>query len=123
MEIARIGSAEVLGVAIALLAECCPCVAAGEAKIAPSDLPAVGTVDERFQSFNIEMVSVTGGPFWKPYAATDGAAKPDLFSNRSPIDLTSPRLREFASALAPAYLRVSGTQANSTFFAGSGGMW
>lgn len=131
MEIVRIGSAEVLGVAIALLAECCPCVAAGEAKIAPSDLPAVGTVDERFQSFNIEMVSVTGGPFWKPYARSGGAPKPeeqtqsaahknaDLFAVRSPIDLANLRLRKFASALSPAYLRVSGTWANTTFFARS----
>jgi hypothetical protein len=77
------------------------------------------------------MVEVTGGPFWKPYPTGGGAAKPhekarfaaprttDLFANRSPIDLASPLLRKFASALSPAYLRVSGTAANSTFFAGS----
>jgi hypothetical protein len=28
-----------------------------------------GTVDERFQSYNIEMIEVTGGRFWKPYSA------------------------------------------------------
>jgi len=27
----------------------------------------IGTVDERFQSYNIEMVEVIGGRFWKPY--------------------------------------------------------
>jgi hypothetical protein len=26
-----------------------------------------GTVDERYQSYNIEMLEVTGGKFWKPY--------------------------------------------------------
>ena len=42
---------------------------------------------------------------------------PDLFAYRAPIDLSNPRLRTLAAALAPAYLRVSGTWANSTYFA------
>jgi len=33
----------------------------------PQKMPRVGTVDERFQSFNVEMIEVTGGRFWKPY--------------------------------------------------------
>jgi glycosyl hydrolase family 79 len=117
-------------IAIAFSAVWCAGAAAGEATIAPADLSAVGTIDERFQSFNVEMVGVTGGPFWKPYAARDELAKPeatqsaahqkaDLFAMRSPIDLGNPLLRKFASALSPAYLRVSGTWANTTFFAGS----
>ena len=100
------------------------CAAAGEAAIVPAELRSVATIDERFQSFNIEMVTVTGGPFWKPYPASGTAATPaktDLVSNRSPIDLADPMLRKFASALSPAYLRVSGTAANSTFFASSEG--
>ncbi len=36
----------------------------------------------------------------------------DRFAQRSPIDLHDPRLRKLAAALAPAYLRVSGTPAN-----------
>ncbi|WP_298253742.1 hypothetical protein [Bradyrhizobium sp.] len=124
-----------IAVAVAFFATHCDCAAAGEATIVPAELPSVGTIDERFQSFNIEMVEVTGGPFWRPYAAADSVTKPDeaarsatprktnekfdLVSNRSPIDLASPLLRKFASALSPAYLRVSGTAANSTFFAGS----
>ena len=100
------------------------CAAAGEAVIVPAELRSVATIDERFQSFNIEMVTVTGGPFWKPYPASGPAAplaKTDLVSNRAPIDLANPVLRKFAAALSPAYLRVSGTAANSTFFAGSDG--
>jgi len=27
----------------------------------------VGSVDERYQSYNVEMLEVTGGKFWKPY--------------------------------------------------------
>jgi Glycosyl hydrolase family 79, N-terminal domain len=117
-----------------LLAVPCHFAAAGGVMLVPAELPAVATIDQRFQSFNIEMVAVTGGPFWKPYAAEDDLAqsrettrsapvsRSDLFSSRQPIDLANPRLRKLASALSPAYLRVSGTWANSTFFAGSDGM-
>ena len=75
----------------------------------------VGTVDERFQSYNIEMVEVTGGRFWKPYGPSP-AAGTDLYAYRPPIDLSNVKLRRLAAALAPAYLRVSGTWANTTYF-------
>src|SRR5439155_16559683 len=100
----------------------------------PSRMPRLGTIDARFQSYNVEMVEVTGGRFWKPYNASASApsargadnagnvpagASPDLYAYREPIDLSNPRLRRLAAALAPAYLRVSGTWANSTYFAES----
>ena len=96
--------------------------------IQPSSFARVGSVDERFQSYNIEMVEVTGGRFWKPYASKTTAAPapkagnapagmdPGLFEYRPSIDLTNTRLRKLAAALGPAYLRVSGTWANTTFF-------
>jgi hypothetical protein len=98
------------------------------ADINPSQMPRVGAVDERFQSFNIEMVEVTGGRFWAAYkkAATPNDAPattssiPGLdasaFRQRAPIDLTNARLRKLAAALGPSYMRVSGTWANSTYF-------
>jgi hypothetical protein len=70
----------------------------------------VATVDDRFQSYNIEMVEVTGGEFWKPYDSGPGKVV------RPPIDLGSERLRNLARALGPAYIRVSGSWANSTYF-------
>jgi len=94
----------------------------------PSQLPRLATIDDRFQSYNVEMVEVTGGNFWKPYRANAsapsgpgaaGAVNPDLYEYRAPIDLANPRLRMLAAALAPAYVRVSGTWANSTYFAES----
>lgn len=99
--------------------------------ITPSHLPRIGTVDERFQSYNIEMVEITGGRFWRPYRSQpDAPSAPsvdtsrdkdsNLFQYRSPIDLHNTRLRKLAAALAPAYLRVSGTWANSTYFSDSG---
>ena len=35
--------------------------------IAPATMKRIGTVDERYQSYNVEMLEVTGGKFWKPY--------------------------------------------------------
>src|SRR6202051_1124275 len=98
----------------------------------PAKMPAIGTVDERFQSYNIEMVEVIGGRFWKPYGNTTNKNKaedsapqdgftpagidPNLYRYRAPIDLSNPRLRKLAAALSPAYVRVSGTWANSAYF-------
>jgi hypothetical protein len=66
------------------------------------------------------MVEVTGGRFWKPYGPnTSSTAGSELFAYRPPINLASPRLRKLAGALAPTYLRVSGTWANATYFADS----
>src|ERR1700693_6043725 len=95
-------------------------------------MPAIGTVDERFQSYNIEMVEVIGGRFWKPYGSTTNKSKaqepapkedftpagidPNLYQYRAPIDLSNPRLRKLAAALGPAYVRVSGTWANGAYF-------
>lgn len=133
MEAPRIAAA----CALQLLAVVAACFAmhgrvaiAGGATVVPAELPVVGAIDERFQSFNVEMVGVTGGPFWKPYAAGPGPTpsdektpaspgKDDLFSNRPPIDLSSKLLRKLAFALSPALMRVSGTWANTTFFAGA----
>ena len=102
-------------------------------RVTPSSMPRVGKVDDRFQSYNVEMVEVTGGRFWAPYkngAATApaprsnqtvlpqslSAASEDMFAMRPPIDLYDARLRKMAAALAPAYMRVSGSWANATYF-------
>jgi len=41
----------------------------------PAKMPTIGTVDERFQSYNIEMVEVIGGRFWKPYGSNTSESK------------------------------------------------
>ena len=99
--------------------------------INPAKMPRLGTVDQRFASYNIEMAEVTGGSFWKPYqssmapvrtpatASTPAGMDPNLYQYRPPIDLSNPLLRKLAAALGPAYVRVSGTWANSVYFAHS----
>lgn len=113
-----------------------PPASGGEARsttipVAPASMSRVGTVDDRYQSYNIEMLEVTGGWFWKPYgqaspatsqpsAAPSGETPPGMdpnaYSYRSPIDLGNARRRKLAAALAPAYVRVSGTWANTSYF-------
>src|SRR5437868_6624156 len=103
--------------------------------LAPATMPSIAAVNERYQSYNVEMLEVTGGKFWKPYgpeldallkrpppsvasssADTPAGMNPALYQYRPPIDLTNARLRRLAAALGPAYVRVSGTWANTTYF-------
>src|SRR5260370_19941968 len=121
------------GAALAVLGvtACAPLSSGAEPiAVAPAKMPRLGSVDERFQSFNVEMVEVTGGRFWAPYSKSNDRAEdaaraagrsapaidPAAFRNRPPIDLASPRLRKLAAALGPAFVRISGTWANSTYF-------
>src|SRR5215470_10284420 len=83
--------------------------------IDPARMPRLGTVDARYQSYNVEMVEVTGGRFWKPYADWAPDQK-DRYQYRPPLDLENPRLRKLTAALGPALMRVSGTWANKTAF-------
>lgn len=121
------------GTAVAIGVATLPVQSAAQAvKVSPKTMSKVGTIDERFQSYNIEAVEVTGGRFWKPYAwvgdkanpvqnsgstpTAPGGMDPSLYEYRPPIDLSNEKLRKLAAALGPAYLRVSGTWMNATFF-------
>lgn len=81
-----------------------------------SSLARIATVDERFQSYNVEMVEVTGGRFWAPYGGPAG----EVYRYRPPEDLSNTRLRALARELGPAYIRISGTWANSTYLEAEG---
>ncbi|MEJ6010106.1 hypothetical protein [Novosphingobium aquae] len=97
-------------------------------KIQPTALPQIGQVAERYQSYNVESVEVTGGNFWAPYPkAGEAPPKPavgphgtefatDAYQKREPIDLRNRRLRVLAKGLAPSYMRVSGSWANAIHF-------
>jgi len=89
----------------------------------------IGTVDERYQSYNVEMVEVVGGEFWKPYKMMDSLPSLEavstydvsqknnpMYRKLSPINLADKRLMNLAKGLAPAYVRVSGTWANAIYF-------
>jgi len=124
--LASVAGLVVMGAGLASSQEARPSPSA----LAPKTMPRVGEVDPRFQSYNVEMIEVTGGRFWKPYssmaspkpapapspsASGTPGLNPDLYEYRPPIDLSNARVRTLAAALGPAYVRVSGTWANSTF--------
>ncbi|MBR2612478.1 MAG: beta-glucuronidase [Clostridia bacterium] len=97
-------------------------------KLMPSELKPLREVDERLVSYNIEMTEVTGGTFWKAYteAQVDGTEEFPVIQDWSnmgnlqqwynPIDTTNPRLIKLARELGVAWIRVSGTWANKTYY-------
>ena len=89
--------------------------------IDPAALRVVATVDARYLSYNVEMVEVTGGRFWKPYREGPAKDATDRYSYRPPLDLANARLVKLATALGPAYVRVSGTWASATYIAARDG--
>jgi hypothetical protein len=129
MRALRLAGVALASIALGGTASGCTPRVADNPSIDPATLRRLGSVDQRYQSYNIEMLEVTGGYFWKPYGAADaptstGAApsvpagmNPNIYQYRGPLELGNPRLRAMAAALGPAYVRVSGTWANTTFFA------
>ncbi len=123
----------VLAIGFALVAVTVQAVLAdpGSVDIRPQIMPRIADVDERYQSYNVEMAEVIGGDFWKPYDRSSIAAlrarsaktggiqvgqDATMFQARAPIDLANARLRILAAALGPAYVRISGTWANTVYF-------
>lgn len=96
----------------------------------PSAMKHIGSVSDRYQSYNVETVEVVGGEFWRPYKTmdslpTDAGAEtnydisqknPALYRKLSPVNLADKRLLNLAKGLAPAYVRMSGTWQNATYF-------
>ncbi len=88
-------------------------------QVPAGSLPPVRTMDDRFQSYQIGFSHLTGGETWKSFEAMDGkpgASIADVREARAPTDLTNRRLRNLTAALAPFYLRYSGTTANNVYF-------
>lgn len=99
----------------------------------PDGIKRLRQIGERLVSYNIEMTEVTGGTFWKAYtpgqiAGTeafpplsfgdrkDFTAMSELMEDYPPIDLYNEKLRALASALGPAWIRVSGSWATKTYY-------
>ena len=114
-----------------------PTTSSGQTAVTPQSMKVLGEVGPRYVSYNVEAVEVTGGRFWAPFKSLpeaaaampappanpgSGMANPASgmsnarFQYRPPIDLSNTKLRNLAAALGPAYVRVSGTWRNSTYF-------
>lgn len=97
-------------------------------KLNLDNLKQLRHVDERLVSYNVEMTEVTGGTFWTAYtdAQVDGTEEFPVIKDwrdmgnlqqwYEPIDLYNPRLRKMARELGTAWVRVSGTWANKTYY-------
>lgn len=72
----------------------------------------MATVDERYLSFAVDTAQVVGGLFW--------SAEPEqqlIGQERQPVyDFERTRLRALAAELAPAYLRIGGSDADRVFY-------
>ncbi len=76
--------------------------------------PVVARTSPRYVSFAVDLAQVTGGTFWSQAPHAIGNAPVARY------DFSRHRLRLLAAALAPAYLRISGTAANQTYYDLSG---
>ena len=97
-------------------------------KLNASNLKALRKMDKRLVSYNVEMTEVTGGTFWSAYTdgQIDGTEEFPVIKDWTnmgnlqqyypPIDLYNPRLRKLAKELGTAWVRVSGTWANKTYY-------
>jgi heparanase 1 len=77
------------------------------------DLSApVATVDERYLSVAVDTAQVVGGLFWsaEPVAQLIGQERQPVY------DFGRPRLRALAAELAPAFLRIGGSDADRVFY-------
>src|SRR5579862_8563052 len=71
-------------------------------------------VDERFLSVALDTSQVLGGHWW-----TRGASRVEVGRGSQvvePFDLDNERLRVLAAELAPAYLRIGGTEADVVYY-------
>ncbi|MBE6770351.1 MAG: beta-glucuronidase [Ruminococcaceae bacterium] len=97
-------------------------------KLKTDGFKTLRTMNKRLVSYNVEMTEVTGGTFWKAYteAQVDGTEEFPVIKDWTnmgnlqqwydPIDTTNPRLIKLAKDLGTAWVRVSGTWANKTYY-------
>jgi heparanase 1 len=93
-------------VLLLLAAGCSGRPAASHAQVSVLTRGPAAEVDPRFLSVAIDASQVMGGTFW-----TAGGSGPV-----SPFDFTRPRLQRLARELAPAFLRLGGTEADKAYY-------
>ncbi|MGD8213422.1 MAG: hypothetical protein PVF32_26385, partial [Desulfobacterales bacterium] len=73
----------------------------------------VSEIDEKFLSFSVDSSQVVGGHWWSRTAEVEGGLGR---SRTKPFDFSRPRLHMLAKALAPAYLRIGGSEADVLYY-------
>jgi heparanase 1 len=80
-----------------------------DVRVAVAAATVVATTDPRFLSFAVDTAQVVGARFWSPDVDAGTAPVP-------PFDFSRQRLAVLTRELAPAYLRVGGTDADRVFY-------
>ncbi len=70
-------------------------------------------VDARFLSFAVDSSQVAGGKWWSEDLTSQGGTGSVKVP---PFDFSRPRLRALAAPLAPAFLRIGGSEADRIFY-------
>ncbi len=71
----------------------------------------VATIDEHYLSFAVDSAQVVGGKWWSSADTVAGST-----TKVAPYDFSRPVLRALAKELAPAYLRVGGTESDKIYY-------
>ena len=75
--------------------------------VTPASMARVGVVDDRYLSYNVEMLEVTGGKFWKPYGPELDAILKQPAPSAAPTDAgdtpagMNPALYQYLTAPRP----------------------
>jgi hypothetical protein len=98
---------------IAFALGCAPAIPPGSIELRVATTAPIATVDPRFLSVAIDTSQFLGGTWW----SSDSQAATGTAENAvAPFDFTRPALVPLARALAPAYLRIGGTQADDAWY-------
>ena len=82
-------------------------------RVAISERPPLRSLDARFLSVAIDTSQLLGGRWW----SASGRVEVGRGTERvAPLDLAQPGLSALARALAPAYLRIGGTEADRVHY-------
>src|SRR5688500_9578105 len=81
-------------------------VPSGPLQLSYAGEQVVGRVDDRFLSFAVDMAQVVGSRFWAEPGRGEGILETEPVPG---FDFSRPRLHRLTAALAPALLRVGGT--------------
>lgn len=78
------------------------------------DEQPMGLVDDEYVSFSIDSSQLVGGKWWNPTASgKEGGSG----TTKSPaFDFNRPQLNTLVAALAPAYLRIGGSEADKIYY-------
>lgn len=74
----------------------------------------VATISPKYLSFTLDVSSIVGGNWWNPEA--DGKELRSGSRKANLIDLENPKLNQLAKNLAPAYLRIGGSESDKIFY-------